>query len=211
MTSPELEDYARLWRGEESAEEQRVFRRLAWRVGIKARALRFADYGLAALILIATVVAMTSDTTPATLLFGVLLGIAVVWGTWKRRVLHQTMLLGAIGSRETMIGAARERCRIELGQSRWGLLLFPLSIFAASAMKFSALTGGHVERFVPEFIAAVRHGDNPLLILLLLVLGEAYFLYRSRRLRSELRVLDLLGEQYRREASLDRADGDAGA
>lgn len=210
MNSSELDEYARLWRGEESEEEQRVFRRLAWRVGIKARALRFADYGLAALIIVATLVAMMTDNAPSTLLFGILLGVAVVWGTWKRRVLHQTMLLGAI-SRETMIGAARERCRIELGQSNWGLLLFPLSILVASAMKFSALTGGHVERYLPEFFAAARRGENPLLILLLLVIGEVYFLYRSRRLRSELRALDMLDEQYRRETSLDRADEEAGA
>lgn len=211
MNSSELDEYARLWRGEESAEEQRIFRRLAWRVGIKARVLRFADYGLAALILIGTLVVMTIDGTPSTLLFGILLGVAVVWGTWKRRILHQTVLLGTISSRETMIGAARERCRIELGQSNWGLLLFPLSIIVASAMKFSALTGGHVERYLPEFFAAARRGENPLLILLLLAIGEAYFLYRSRRLRNELRMLDMLNDQYLREATLDRADGEAGA
>lgn len=206
MTVEEFDEFARLWQGGDNAEEERIFRQLAWRVGIKARALKFADWGLAALIVIAAIVAMASDTTPATLLFGLLLGAAAVWATWKRRTLHQGSLLAGMNHRETLIGAARERGRLELRQAQWGLLLFPLGILLAGVMKFSALTGGHVERFWATMAEGVMLGKSPLLALLVLILGECYFLYRSYRLRGELRRLDRLSEQYRHESLLDDAD-----
>lgn len=206
MNEPELEAFARLWRGEEDAEERRIFRVLAWRAGLKAKALRFADYGLALLLVAAALLAMFRDTTPATLLFGVLLGGAAVWSTWKRRTLHQSALLGGGNDRHALIEVARDRCRLELRQSDWGLLLFPLGMILAALTKFSAMSGGHIELFPALFAAAVGRGEAPALALLLLILGELYFLYRGRRLRRELAGLDRLREQYRREALLDAVE-----
>lgn len=205
MSPAELDEWARLWRGEEDPREQRVFERLAWRVGVKARLLQFADYGLAGLVVGAALVAIASDATPATLLFGLLLGGAAVWATWKRRTLHASAALGRVNDREALLAVARERCLIELRQSRWGLLLFPLGILLAGATKYSASSGGHVERFPAWLAAAVGRGESPLLAMLLLVIGEIYFLVRGLRLRRELRGIDQLIEQYVSETQLDAA------
>lgn len=210
MNAPEFDEFSRLWQGEEDAEEQRVFRRLAWRVGLKARALQFADYGLAALVIGAVMVGMLSEATPATLLFGALLGTAAVWATWKRRMLHHGEMVSGANDRGALIGMARERCRVELRQANSGLLLFPLGLLLAALFKLSVLSEGRLGRFPDLFVQTFGTGDRLPLPLVVLVIAEIYFLYRGRLLRRELKRLDALLELYRREAYLD-ARGEAPA
>lgn len=205
MNEPDFDEFSRLWLEEGGPAETAEFFDLARRAEIRARLLRFADYGLAALIVAAVAVAFSSNTAPATLLFGLLLGTAAVWATWKRRLLHQSQLL-AVDDREAMLDAAHERCRVELKQSAWGVLLFPLGILLAAAMQFSTRAGGSIERIPAAFMAGLPHGVGAVLGLLLLVLGEVYFVYRTRRLRAELKRLDLVRQQYRDESRRDLAD-----
>lgn len=207
MNDAEFDDFSRLWLEEGDPAETAEFRDLARRTEIRARLLRFADYGLAALVIAAVAIAFSSDTTPATILFGLLLGTAAVWATWKRRVLHQSALL-ALSDREALLDAAREHSRTELRQSQWGLLLFPLGIILAAVMQFSSRTGGAVDHILEMVQLGIESETAILLELLFLVLAEVYFVYRARRLRGELKRLDDLSEQYRRESLRDR-DGEA--
>lgn len=209
MNDKEFDEFSRLWLEEGDPAETAEFADLARRTEVRARMLRFADYGLAALVIAAVGLAFSSDTAPATILFGLMLGAAVVWGTWKRRILHQSALL-QVSDREAMLDAARARCRVELRQSQWGMLLFPLSIFLAALMQFSARTGGAMGPIVNAVALGIESERALLLQLLFLILAEVYFVYRARRLRGELQRLDELRDQYRDESRRDR-DGGANA
>lgn len=202
MSETDFDDFSQLWLEEGEAAGADEFRALARRTELRAKLLRFADYGLAALIVIAVAIALSFDTAPATVLFGLLLGLAAVWATWKRRTLHQSTLVDMVDS-EAMIAAALARCRTELQQSLWGLLLAPLGMLLAVALKYSVRTGGDMARFPAAFLEVVSAGQG-LLGIILVGLVELYLLYRSRRLRRELRRLIRIAEEYRAEARFDR-------
>lgn len=207
MNDAEFEEFSRLWLEEEDPAEAAEFALLARRAEWRARLLRFTDYGLAALIVAGVAVAFSFDTAPATILFGLLFGASAVWATWKRRMLHQSALI-AFDDREVMIDTARERCRLELRQSEWGLVLWPLGLFFALAVTLSSRMRGALDHLPTAVTEGVWSERSVLLMLILLILGEAYYIYRARRLRGELKRFDLLREQYRDESRRDR---DAGA
>ena len=207
MNAPEFDDFAGLWQ-QRDPEEERVFRALARRVGWRARALHYAEYGLAALIMAAVALALLTDSTPATLAFGLVLAAAVIWEAWRRRLLYETTLINDLSDRETLIAAALKRSRNELGQARSGLILFPVGMFLAALMKFSAVTGGEVQRFAAAFLASVRHGESAAAAMVCLILALLYFAQRSVRLRREVRRFEALQAAYRSEARKDEADRD---
>jgi hypothetical protein len=205
VKSNDIDEFAELWRSEESEEEQRIFRALARRVGWKAKALEFLDYGLAGLLIISASVAIWLDRTPATVATGSIMVAGAVWLGWKRRLLHQVTRMLGFGSREEMLEAAIYKSESELRQALSGILLFPIGIALSGLMKFSAATEGDIGRFPSAFFDNAARGGSALLALIVLAAAEIYFVYRSLQLRRERKRLIDLREQYRLEARRDRA------
>lgn len=202
MTPPDFDELARLWKQEHSAEEERVFQRLARRAERRAKALEYAEHGMGGLLILAVLAAFFLNSEPATLIVGGLTVAAILWAGWKRHHRREARLIDA-GNREAMLEHAVRNARASRKRSAAGLALIAPGFLLGALFKYSVQNGGEIAGFLPAFIASVTRVGWGMAGLLLLLLAIAWLLRSHLAIRRELAQLEALRAEYREEARLD--------
>lgn len=146
---------------------------------------RHLAFGLATLLIVPGLIALTIDQSPRTLLIAGLYIACMLWSAWRWRPSAQ-VAAAPDGSPEAKL----ERLRADLKTSRDWLKLFPLGLALAVLLKFSALSTAGLEVIGSRIVEHTKRGDastGGMAILLLVVL---YFAFRTFRLSRELKRLE---------------------
>lgn len=205
MVEREMDELALLWTQEgapEEEQEQQLVRRLAERVGWRARLFRYADFGAAIAIAGGIALLVLMDGAGATGLSALLLVGAIGWTSWKRQALWDAEMSVGIGGGESMLDAARKSSEARLRRTNVSLIAllpaFALSLWFGfglyepnmdSLSELSAYMRADLERTILAF------GGVALLF--------GWLLHSRRRLLRELRRIEAVREEYREEARLD--------
>lgn len=201
MTQPDFDELARLWT-QEGPEEERLLRALACKAERRAKALRYAELGMGAMLILAVLVAFFVDAAPATLIVGGLTVAAILWAGWRRHY-RQAAALAEESSREAMLETAARRGRSKLKRSAAGLALLVPGFLLGALFKYSIHNGGRIGGFPGAFLASVTNGGWGTAGMLLLVAAFACLWRAHRALRREVGRLEQLRRAYRAEAELD--------
>ena len=204
MNNAEFDDLARsLWQEEPSEEEQRAFRQLARRASLRARLLRHADLAFAAMLSLAILIALIFNPEPATAAIGILVVIALCWSSWKRHLLGRMPADGGSPDRGELLRAAVLTASASLRRSTIGLIAMLPCLLLGALLGHSYRSEGRLDGFLGAFSAAVLQPSGGG-IALVAILSFAVLIRGNWRLRRELRRLEILQDEYGREAERDR-------
>ena len=206
MNDPDFDAITRLWKQDLSQEEEYAFRALARRASLKARLLRYADFGIAVLLVAAVVISLFLKPAPATLAVGILAIAGIGWSSWRRHRLGRMAASIESTDRCALVRVAAANAETDLRRSTFGLW------FLLPGVLLGALLGHSLEReglagFGAAFVEGVMDWPWGTGASIAVILTFLYFWRGNRRLRRELERLRALELEYREEARLDRDMG----
>jgi hypothetical protein len=204
MNRPDFDEFAALWQDEPDRLEQAQIEAYVRSARRRGRLLAYADYAIAVLLVGGFAVGTLISKSPLTLIPAVLLMIAIIWMTWKRRKIRQMALTLSTSDRESFIESSIRNVRANLRRQYISLGSLPLVVPLALFFKVSIRTGGGPQEVLDAFIAWTQTIRAPITILLLLVIAGVS-LRAVRKLKRELRQLERLREGYRQETDKEAA------
>lgn len=205
MSQPDFEEYAALWHAAPDPDEQERIGALVRGARRRGRLLGYADLAMGALVVLCTGLGFVMQPAPATAIIAGLLIASTLWVSWKRRALRQmTRTLGS-SDRGSFLEIATRNATANLRRLVLSLYLLPIFALMAVLFKISIRHGGKLEHplaALAEWAISTRGTFSLIGIAVIMAL-----LLRSRRkVKAELRSLENLGREYRREAALDEAE-----
>lgn len=198
----DFDRFEQLWQQEPADEEIRLFRKLAARAGRKGRALQYAEWGLALLLIAGALAVLFLEPAPATLIVVFLIVTGILWSSWKRSQLAQAAAMLDRSSREALIQSAEKSAKAQLKNSALGLVLIVPGWMLGIALKGMMLLDGNISDFLNAFLGSFTKPPGIASAAVVAAIF-AILVQRHLRLRRELRRLVLLREQYRQEAVRD--------
>jgi hypothetical protein len=204
MNRPDFDEFAALWQDEPDHLEQAQIEAYVRSARRRGRLLAYADYAIAVLLVGGFAVGTLISKSPLTLIPAVLLMIAIIWMTWKRRKIRQMALTLSTSDRESFIESSIRNVRANLRRQYISLGSLPLVVPLALFFKVSIRTGGGPQEVLDAFIAWTQTIRAPITILLLMVIAGVS-LRAVRKLKRELRQLERLREGYRQETEKEAA------
>lgn len=204
----DLDEFARLWREEPSAEESRALKQLAGQTARRAKLLGYAEIGAATVIGLAILFALVLNRTTVTVLSGGILLLALSWSSWKRYLLRQVAIIVSAGDGEALVEKEIAKARADLRRIKIGLLLYPPAVLLGHLLVDSVVRGGRSEDYLEVLANDLTDWPVGALLVLLFVCFLLYQLRAMAGLRKELRRLDGIREEYREEGRLDSLDPD---
>ncbi|HLL31593.1 MAG TPA: hypothetical protein VK403_11400 [Allosphingosinicella sp.] len=198
MTDPELQELAELWQQPDAAEAEK-FKALARRARRQGRYLGYADAALAVLLIGGSLLVLLASHGPVTTSAAVLLLVATIWLTWRRRKLRQMASTLDTADRQSFIESSVRSARANLRRVTVSLLALPPLVVIALLAKTSLREGGAVAdpaQLLLDWARSPRGMISLAVFALLFLLGARSIL----RIRSELRRLEELRRAYEEEA-----------
>lgn len=203
MSGDDLDDFAALWRGEPTAEEQKALEILARRASRRARITQRLEIGVGILLLLAVALALLASPAPAALFASAAFAAGLIWSSWKRYHLNEVARILDTSDREVLIESALASSRARLRHSMLGISLLIPGYILGAATKY-ALIEGHLMGFIETLLAhTIPSSRTGVIALLLLAAVMAYLVRGHLKLRRENDNLRALRDQYRAEAQLD--------
>lgn len=202
MSTGDLDDLATLWRAEPDAAEQEELQRLAGRARWRGRLVDYVDLAMVALVIGGSIVAAFAARSPLLMAAALVLIVASVWLTWKRRTIRQVTRDLVTTDRDSFLSGSIRHTKANLRRNTLSLVAFPLIVPLAVILKRAATTGGDPNAVLTGLAewAGSQRGVITLSVLSLMIL----FLLRSRhRHKAELRRLEDLRRAYEDEARMD--------
>jgi Flp pilus assembly protein TadB len=202
MSTGDLDDLTALWRTEPEPAERKELEQLADQARRKGRLSDYADIALIGFIIVSTAVATFAAHSPLLLAAAVILILATVWLTFKRRALRQMSRSLDTADRYGFIDSSVRNVKANLRRNMLSLFVFPAIAPLALLVKMGARTGGDPHAIVDELVRWIgsARGLFTLCVLFLIMV----FLVRSRqRHLAELRRLRALQHAYEDEARRD--------
>jgi hypothetical protein len=199
MNRPDFDEFAALWQGEPDPAEQAQMEADARRARRRGRLLGFVDVALIALIVLGTVLGTTIAPHPMTIASGLILVVATLWLTWKRRSLRQLAATLNTSDPAAFVASSIRNARSNLRRATLGLFLLPPFLVVATVFRALLKNGGRLDQLLGGIIewAASPRGA---LILLIATLMMMRLFHSRRRLRTELRRLVGLRAEYEEES-----------
>lgn len=200
MREPGFDDLADLWQDPEEGDRE-AFEALARRARRRGRALGYADWALAAILVGGSFFALFASHGRLTTVAAILLLVATMWLTWHRRRLRQMAGTLDTADRQAFIESSVRSARANLRRVTLSLVaLPPLVIFALlskmSERGESSDPGGFLLRW-----AQSPRGMISLAVFAALI---ALCIRSILRIRNELATLERLRRAYEEE---NQADG----
>ena len=206
MSKGDLEDLAALWREDPDPAGQEELEQLARTARRRGRLGDYADLALVLLIVGASIVAIFAARSPLFMAPAVLLIIATVWLTLKRRSIRHMSRMMRTTDRRSFLEDSMRSVKGNLRRNLLSLVIFPLIAPLALLSKMGTRTAGD-----PDAIAAalLTWAGSPrgLITMLVLVVLMAFLVRARRRYLAELRRLNDLQRAYEDEAKRDAEDG----
>jgi hypothetical protein len=202
MSQGDLEDLAALWRDEPDAAEQEQLQRLARKARRRGRLVDYVDLTMVVLVIGGSVAAAFAARSPLLMAGALVLIVATVWLTWKRRTIRQMTRDLVTTDRDSFLAGSIRHTKANLRRNTLSLIAFPLIVPLAVLLKRAATTGGDPYAALVGLVqwAGSQRGLITLSVLSLMIL----FLLRSRhRQQAELRRLEDLRKAYEEEARRD--------
>jgi hypothetical protein len=203
MREPGFDDLADLWQDTEEGDRQ-AFEAAARRARRKGRALGYADWALAVVLVGGSFFALFASHGPLTTAAAILLLVLTVWLTWHRRRLRQMAGTLDTADRQAFIESSVRSARANLRRVTLSLIALPPLVIFALLAKMSARHGGEVSdpgQRLLEWAQSPR-GMISLAVFAVLI---AFSVRSIRRIRSELRRLETLRQAYEEENDAARA------
>ena len=202
MSKGDLEDLAALWREDPDPAEQGELERLARTARRRGRLGDYADLALVLLIVGASVVAIFAARSPLFMAPAVLLIIATVWLTLKRRSIRHMSRMLRTTDRESFLEDSIQSVKGNLRRNLLSLVLFPPIAPLALLLKMGTRTAADPDAIMGALLTWAGSPRGLITTLVLLVL--MIFLVRARRrYLAELRHLQELRRAYEDEARRD--------
>jgi hypothetical protein len=206
MNRPEFDEFAALWQDEPDLMEQAQIEAYARAARRRGRLLAYADYAIAVLLVGGFAIGIFISKNPLTLIPAVLLMIAIIWMTWKRRQMRQMALTLSTSDRESFIESSIRNVHANLRRQYISIGSLPFIVPLALFFKVSLRTGGGPQEVLEAFVAWTQTIRAPITVILLM--GVAALSLRSiRKLKRELRQLERLRSGYREEADKEKGQG----
>ena len=190
MNDDEFDRLAALW-NEPDPEEQAHFERLARRARRQGRLLAYADLAWFVLIVGGSAFAALIAPGPITMAAAVLLLVATVWLTWRRRKYRQMARTLDTTDRASFLQSSVRNARANLRRVTLSLIAFPLLVPVAKFLKLSFVTGGDISD-MPEVLSDWAQSLRGMLTIFAMALVVAYAMRSRRRIKMELRRLEEL-------------------
>ena len=197
MREPGFDDLADLWQNPEEADRE-AFEALARRARRRGRALAYADWALAAVLVGGSCFALLASPGRLTTVAAVLLLVATIWLTWHRRRLRQMAGTLETADRQTFIASSVRIARANLRRVTLSLVALPPLVLFALFSKMSARADPG--RFLLDWAQSPRGMISLAVFAALIALSVRSIL----RIRNELARLEKLRQAYEQES---RADG----
>lgn len=203
MREPGFEELADLWQDPIDGERE-AFEALARRARRRGRLLGYIDIALAAVIVGATLLGAFATPHPAIIGIALLLIVATLWLTWKRRSLRQMAAALNTANPAAFVESSVRSATSNLRRVTLGLVLIPPLFATAVLFRVTRRTGGEFDHLL-EGIVAWASAPRGMIALTIAVLLMARLAYSRRQLRIELRRLEKLRLDYEEESRRDRA------
>ena len=202
MSTGDFDDLATLWRAEPDDAEQEQLQQLALKARRRGRLADYVDLAMVVLVIGGSIVAAFAARSPLLMAAALVLIVATVWLTWKRRRIRQMARDLVTTDRDSFLAGSIRHTRANLLRNTLSLVAFPLIVPLAVILKRAATTGGDPYAALMGLAewASSQRGLITLSVLSFMIL----FLLRSRhRHQAELRRLEDLRRAYEDEARLD--------
>jgi phosphatidylglycerophosphate synthase len=200
MNRPDMDEFAALWQDEPDPAEQARMEAYARAARRRGRLLDYLDYATVLAVAIMIVAGSFISTSPLTIAVAVPLMIAVTWMTYQRRRLRQMARTLNTSGRTAFFESSLRNARVNLRRNTIGLASMPFLVPAGLVFKVSIRSGGGPAEIWEAFLLWTQTIRAPLAILALIIV--ACFALRSRRrIKSEIKRLELLREGYETEAA----------
>lgn len=198
MTDPDLQELAALWQEREEGEAAK-FEQMARRARRQGRLLAWADVGLAVLLIGGSLFAILASPGPIATVAALVLLVATIWITWKRRKLRQMARTLDTSDREAFLANSVRNARADLRRVTLSLAALPPLVIVSLFMKMGMRAGAGTVNPV-EYIMNWAQTPRGLFSLTMFLLISLYMLRTRRRLKAELRWLEELRADYENEA-----------
>lgn len=198
MTDREFEELAALW-AEPDREEQARLEAMARKARRRGRLLAYADFAWFFLIVGGSAFFAFVAPGPLTTAGILLLLVATVWLTWRRRQYRQMAQTLDTADPSSFLLSSKRVARANLRRVTLSMVAFSLLVPLTLFLKMSFRTGGDFAA-VPGAMAAWALSPRGLATLAVLVLILAYTERSRRRIEAELRSLEELQRAEEEEA-----------
>ena len=202
MSTGDLDDLATLWRADPEPAERDELEQLARQARRRGRLVDFVDLAMVVLVIGGSIFAVFAARSPLLMAAALVLIVATVWLTWKRRTIRQMTRDLVTTDRDGFLAGSIRHARANLRRNTLSLVAFPLIVPLAVLLKRAAKAGGDPQAAFTGLVewAGSQRGLITLTVLSLMIL----FLLRSRhKHRAELRRLEDLRRAYEVEARRD--------
>lgn len=190
MNDQEFDQMVALW-NEPDPEEQAHFERLARKARQQGRLLAYADLAWFVLLVGGSAFAALLAPGPVTMAAAVLLLIATVWLTWRRRKYRQMARTLDTTDRASFLQSSVRNARANLRRVTLSIIAFPLLVPLAKFLKLSFVTGGDISE-MPGILSEWAQSLRGSLTIVVLTLVLAYMVRSRLRIKMELRRLEEL-------------------
>lgn len=201
MSTGDLDDLTALWRVEPEPAEREELERLADKARRRGKLADVVDLALVAVLVVVSIVAAFAAQNPLLLIAAVLLIIASIWLTLKRRAIRQMAQSLSASDRSGYVESSIRNVRSNLRRNAVTLIVFPFIAPLALLVKLGTRTADPGEIVMGLFAwAASQRGLITLTVVFLIM---AFLVRARRRHRAELRRLQELQHAYEDEARRD--------
>ena len=202
MSTGDLDDLATLWRADPEPAERDELEQLARQARRRGRLVDFVDLAMVVLVIGGSIFAVFAARSPLLMAAALVLIVATVWLTWKRRTIRQMSRDLVTTDRDGFLAGSIRHAKANLRRNTLSLVAFPLIVPLAVLLKRAAHAGGDPHAAFTGLVewAGSQRGLITLTVLSFMIL----FLIRSRlKHRAELRRLEDLRRAYEEEARRD--------
>lgn len=202
MSTGDLDDLTALWRAEPDQKERKELEQLARQARRRGRLADYADIAFVAFLIGSSIVAAFASRSPLLLGAAVILIVATVWLTFKRRGIRQMTRSLNTADRRGFIDSSVRNAKANLRRNLLSLVFLPAIAPLALLVKLGSRTGGDPQAIVVGLIqwAGSTRGLITLTIMFLII---AFLVRSRRRYHAELRQLKDLQNAYEDEARRD--------
>ena len=194
MNQRDFDEFAALWTEADPVEAE-AFDKMARRARLQGRFLAYADLAYFVLIVGGSGFAALMAPGPVTTAFALLLVLATVWLTWKRRKIRQIARTLDTADRQAFLASSVRNARADLRRVTLSMLVFPLLVPTALLLKVAFRTGADIIDPV-EVLTTWAQTTRGVIVLTLLALVLAHTWRSRRRIKGELRRLEELKQAY---------------
>jgi hypothetical protein len=204
MNKPDMDEFAALWQEGPEPEEREQMDALARAARRQGRLLAYGDIAWFVLLVGGSLFAALMAPGPVTTAFALVLLVATVWLTWKRRIIRQMSRTLDTTDRQAFLASSVRNARADLRRVTLSMIVFPLLVPVALLMKVAFRTGADISQPL-EILGNWVQSTRGVVTLILLSLVLAWTERSRRRIKRELRRIEELKKAYAEEAQAEES------